>query len=245
MPQLTPPTRALLVLGAPRSGTTLLAAMLGCHPDVVMLNEDLRFSVSKIIGNRAVGNKVPIPTHMELSRKLTLFTRFLYKTRLMGLCRRLGLFNSFFPGSFYSIEDYLVVDGIKLVGIVRNPNDVISSMMRREKWSFDFALRNWARSVEILASLHERLKQNMAVITFEDLVSQPEPVMRRLSDFLGLDYDPQMLEGCLFNPIYPESAIRPDRANRANRDGTDYAVAQRQPAAHRMYLDLVSNGENH
>jgi len=59
----------LLVVGAPRSGTTLLAAMIGRHSEVAMLSEHLGFAVKDVISKPIAGNKLCIPNHIEIHEK--------------------------------------------------------------------------------------------------------------------------------------------------------------------------------
>jgi len=59
----------LLIIGAPRSGTTLLAAMIGAHSKVAMLIEDRFFSIKKLTGKEVLANKLCIPHQLEIDRK--------------------------------------------------------------------------------------------------------------------------------------------------------------------------------
>ena len=42
----------ILVLGAQDSGTSLLTAILGGHPEIAMLNEDLKGNITKVVGKK-------------------------------------------------------------------------------------------------------------------------------------------------------------------------------------------------
>ena len=48
----------LLLLGCQRSGTTLLAAMLGRHSEISMLFESVTDDTMKLIGKKYCGNKL-------------------------------------------------------------------------------------------------------------------------------------------------------------------------------------------
>jgi len=58
-----------LLLGASRGDTTILAAALGAHPDVAMLDQDMNGAFNKIIGGKIPGVKLCVPNHIELDKK--------------------------------------------------------------------------------------------------------------------------------------------------------------------------------
>ena len=51
----------LLLLGAPRSGTTLLATMISRHSEIAIINEDRSWATRRTLGKAAVGNKRCVP----------------------------------------------------------------------------------------------------------------------------------------------------------------------------------------
>jgi hypothetical protein len=51
----------LLVIGPPRSGTTLLAAILSCHSEICILMEEFRGSSRLILSKKIKGVKLCIP----------------------------------------------------------------------------------------------------------------------------------------------------------------------------------------
>lgn len=224
-------TRPLLILGAPRSGTTLLASMIGMHPEVAMLIEDLGWSITNLTGKTVVGNKLCIPNHIEMSRRAGLWERAL---------RRLGA-RVPGPSSLHSIEDYLELEGLRVLAILRDGNAVISSIMKRGGLGFDEACRRWRRAVDIVHELRELHPERVAVVTYEDLVAKPEAVMRRVAAFLGLEYEPSMLEGFRSNPIYPdETSIDASRAKRHEAEGIDFVLGERFPESWERYQRLVA-----
>lgn len=238
-----PVPQHVLILGAARSGTTLAASLLGHHPDAAVLNEDMRMGMRFVIGKKVVGNKILVPFEIAMSRKRGFWIRAFCRTGLLKAFQRVGLLTTFFPGSYYSIGDYLEIDGLKALLIVRDPDDVISSMIRRDaNWTASYATRNWVDAVEIMCLVRQRLGPRARVIVFEDLVTEPECVLRDVCAFVGLDFDPRMLDGCRFNPTYPETAIRPERAGRALREKLGYGVAESFPETHRKYLELAATG---
>jgi len=69
--------RYFLVIDPPRSRTTLLAAMLGCHTEIGILNEDVSGEwLRRILGKRVAGNKLCVPNQIQLKPKHPLAVRF-------------------------------------------------------------------------------------------------------------------------------------------------------------------------
>ena len=234
----------ILALGAPRSGTSLLASILGRHSEAAILYEDYGFCISKIVSKSYAGNKLCIPNQIELSekrRKLgSMVVNFLTAYTPLG-----GILGpKRYPYSYYSIEDYLELDNIRVVGIVRDGNDVVSSISSRGEQSVDTACAWWARAVDVLHQVQESHPAIVRIVSFEDLVVSTEQIAVALSQFLGWEYEPEMLEGYKYTPVYTgEEKIDPDRAHRSRRDKLSYDLEKRFPDSYRRYLEIMESRE--
>ncbi|MFP6585006.1 MAG: sulfotransferase [Candidatus Hydrogenedentota bacterium] len=93
---------------------------------------------------------------------------------------------------------YLLKHGTKVVIIVRDPRDVVSSVYRADAGHMGmhrpllFTLRAWRKNVAFLLGYESHA--NLCVVRFEDLVRAPDEELARLTDFLEL-------------PVYPEDAF--------------------------------------
>jgi len=222
-------TTHLLIIGPPRSGTTLLSTMISLHTDIAVLNEDKGWTMRQILGKRIVGNKRCIPNQIEIKKPGRLHFRFLKK---LGIAKE-------YQSSAYSIEDYLSLPNIKVIGLLRGGNDVISSVMSRSEKNFNGAAYRWCRAVEIIHELKRRYPDKVLVVSFEDLVLHPRANMERIAAFLDVDYQERMLEGPKYNPWYPEEGMNRAKVNRSERERIDFRLAQRFPAVHRQYQELM------
>ena len=222
--------RHLLIIGAPLTGTTLLATKINRHADIGVLNEDDGWAMRRLVGKHVVGNKRCIPNQIELKR------RGFFKLRLW---KNLGIMKEY-QSSEFSIEDYLTLPEIKVIGIIRNGNDSISSGMRRGRKSFHGAAYRWCRAVEIMHILAKRHPEIVLIVSFEDLVMHPKENMQRVATFLSVDYQERMLEGPMFNPWYPEAGMNPEKVNRSAKEKVDFNIEQKFPAFHAQYLDLLA-----
>ena len=193
----------LLVLGCQRSGTSLLAAMLGRHPEINMLYESTTTDVRKAIGKRYSGNKLLTWRQIRKTRRGSKFGDLLNRMANLDVSRRTKHHKiRVFPTSRMSIDDYLRLDA-SIIVITRPEEEVVRSITRRTGMSTRQAVREFQRSERELHTVADVALK----ITFSDLVNEPESVLQRICGFLDLDYDPRMLEGPAYNYVYPHSGI--------------------------------------
>lgn len=220
----------LLILGAARSGTTLLATMISRHSEICILNENKGWAMKQILGKRVVGNKRCVPNQIEMKRRSRFHFRFM---KTVGLAKE-------YQSSEYSIEDYLTLPSVKVIGLIRTGDDVVSSIMKRSKKSFRIAAHRWCRAIEVLYELAEAHPDIVLVISFEHLVKHSRANMERVAGFLGVDYEDRMLEGPKFNPWYAETGMNESKVGRASRENLDFELERRFPAVFRKYQALVA-----
>ena len=219
----------LLIIGAPRSGTTLLATMISRHTEIAILNEDKGWGMRRLLGKMIVGNKRCVPNQIEIKKPGRMHFRFL---KTIGLAKE-------YQSSEFSIEDYLTLPNAKVIGLIRGGNDVISSVMGRSEKEFRVASYRWCRSIEIIHELKTRFPELLLVVSFENLVLSPKPNMERIAAFLNVEYQDRMLEGPRYNPWYPEEGMNHEKVNRSQRENVDFKLAERFPATHQRYEELL------
>ena len=219
----------LLIIGAPRSGTTLLATMISRHTEIAILNEDKGWGMRQLLGKMIVGNKRCVPNQIEIKKPGRMHFRFL---KTIGLAKE-------YQSSKFSIEDYLTLPNAKVIGLIRGGNDVISSVMGRSEKKFRVASYRWCRSIEIIHELKTRFPELLLVVSFENLVLSPQPNMERIAAFLNVEYQDRMLEGPRYNPWYPEEGMNHEKVNRSQRENVDFKLSERFPATHRQYQELL------
>jgi len=230
----------LLILGAPRSGTSLLSSLLAKHDDIAVLYEDYGDSISKIIAKKYAANKLCIPNQIQLSTRRHKIRSMFFNFILRYQPFRSLLRNYRYPLSYMSIEDYLQLEGIKIVAIVRDGNDVVSSIMKRGiNKDFHDASKWWVKAIETLYTVWENNKNNVFLVTFDDMVSDSECVVKKLAEFLDVKYQEEMLEGYKYTPVYTgSSGIDASKARKKKSDAVDYKIKEKFPDAYNKYLKL-------
>ncbi len=198
----------VFILGMPRSGSSLLEQMLSRHPEIHALGErnDL-ISAAGAIQPPAPG-QLPIVTDLS---KLT-----------PDLCRRaaahtLQALNASRPAGVRYVIDkqpfnfvYVplmarLLPGCRVLHTLRDPRDnAVSYYMQwfsghhGQANSFDTIgryYRDYRRFIDACARLQPpELRPEMLDVRYEHVVTEPERVMREVHDFLGLEYDPAVLD---------------------------------------------------
>jgi Sulfotransferase family len=229
-PNPLPKRRHLLLIGAPRSGTTLLATMIGRHTDVGMVNEDVTGrAIRKVLGKQLTGNKLCVPNQIQLRR------RDFFAARLL---KRLGVIGEA-PKSKYCIRDYLELPNLKVIAIIRDGSASISSMMVRGGARLRKAARRWAEAIETIDEINRQYHERVLVVAFEDLLLQPEKTLRKICTFLNVNFQEPMLHGYEDNPSYPGVELDTKKANPKEKTTIDLQLPELMPAAYEKYRALV------
>ncbi|GAA5218521.1 sulfotransferase family protein [Corallincola platygyrae] len=231
----------LLIVGAPRSGTTMLASMVGSHPDVAMAIETSDMAFSRIVGKAVVGNKLCIPNQIDFAEKLSFNRRYRWRRTLRSLWQSASFSDvppdEFFAGSAYPLEKYLALPNLHVIGIIRHADDVLSSMLKRGGISEEKARHRWSRAIEIMAALEQKAPNNL-VINYNELLFSPKQQMERVADFLGVERCESMVEGYQSNPIYPDQKGIDTSKARELSAVSKFGVDSQSPEVWRQFLHL-------
>ncbi len=220
---MTPEFNQVFIGGVPRSGTTMLGAMLGAAPGCQVTPE----SQFKIEALRLIPDP-PAPSDWPI---LTGFLGKQRRFRCWGLDEarlRSAAVPSAYPAFLQIlVELYAQNNGrprpacwidhtpenlkyaatlaglfprARFIHLLRDPRAVAASMLAVD-WSqkqAHGAARSWLRQVACGLAAETALPGRVLRVRFEDLVTAPEPELRRICDFCGLDYDPAMAAGGKF-----------------------------------------------
>jgi hypothetical protein len=136
-----------------------------------------------------------------------------------------------------------LIPDAKIVFIIRDPRDHVLSM-RKANLGKNNTIRMailWREAMRDMIRIKEQKPQNSFIIKYEEMVAEPEKIMTKCFDFLGIDYLPSVLEfykqkDAYLNRFSPDRAERihpnlfqPIKAGRSNRwktemDKTDLAI---------------------
>ncbi len=184
--------KLVLILGLQRTGTTLLASMLGGHSEVNMLFESVGSDTTSLIGKKISANKLLVYRQIRLTQRAS---------RLGHLINR--IVNLDFKIKNISIKDYEKL-GCKFIIIERDEKSSIDSMMSRAKQSFAEAKNEYDKGTLILTKVKAL---DSHTISFLDLVNNTEITLKNICEFLEIDFEKRMLEGPKYNFVYPNEKV--------------------------------------
>ena len=209
--------RPIFVVGHPRSGTTLLASMLGRHTDIASTPETLymtegqfQLAPSFAIGADATARRMQrtrlrhLPFAQkdiadELARIGHLDAPAVFATLLSMFQRRQGksrvLEKS--PVHVRHIDELLSwFPDARILWIIRDGRACVSSLLHVEWASKDPTVlgRAWVRNMSFALASERRAAQSMMRISYERLVAEPEATIREAEAFVDVPHDPAVLD---------------------------------------------------
>lgn len=242
-------TDGVLIVGSPRSGTSLLTGMLAVHSEVAMGFEDFDFGCKGVIGKQVWGNKLTIPNEIRLDpdprkSQRDIWTRLEDAVRaFLGRPRRFSPWGYGYDPPFYkpprhrqiTIDTYVEKFNVHLVALIRNPDHVIESMQKRRGTSLRKAKRRFAGATRNVHKSQERYDK-VSIVRFKDLVEQPAGIMKLLCERFNINFERSMTEGFKAVPQYDFDKIDPSVAT---KQVPTYDFRCYDPEAYEMYKDLV------
>ena len=208
----------VFLVGCPRSGTTLLQALLGAHKDVASFPESQVF----IRGHRLRARLAP---GLVARRNLRRFAREvqagdLYKRRRLSLRqqtyhldliqllddltreRHKCLWIEKTPNHVLFIPEIRrLVPSSRFIHLIRDGRAVVASLYEvtrthphlwGESYALDRCVSEWNRAIAASSAAMETGEDGI-VINYEALTAQPAIEVRRLCKFLEMSYEPQIL----------------------------------------------------
>lgn len=188
------PRKLSFLVGFPRSGTTLLDTFLMGHPQVAVLEEE------QLVGK--AGRGVKIKDLPDKSLHWVKESRALYLRLLSQLTR--GSFKAIvvdkFPLDMASAPlIHAMFPGAPIVFMQRHPCDVVLSGFMQSFGLVNFgtiedAADYYDAMMSVWTNSKKALPLNTHDVVYEELVDDPEGTLRPLVDFLGLEWDNDVLD---------------------------------------------------
>ena len=210
--EVAPGVRPVLIVGMPRSGTSLVEQVIAAHPrahgrgELQALWNAGRWISERTgvpIDDRAYLASVTGELATEAGRRY--MARHVQAMQSAGLAHDAGnpaIVTDKMPGNMEHLHiAWQTLPGAKVVWCVRDPADVAFSC-----WATPFATDlAWSRDMELLSAYTRAHDRQLAfwrssglldvhVVKYESMVGDPEGEAKRLLAFLGLDWDASVLE---------------------------------------------------
>ena len=209
----------ILIIGAPRSGTTLLRRLLNAHPDIACPPETYLFTAAARFLNSepiADGGHLGVISGLsdsgfepnDVRQRLREFT-FGFLDDYAARQSKSRWVEKTASSVFHldRIED-LCGDHVTYVCVVRHGLDVACSMKEQADRSeaylseihayvqrfarpMEAFCHAWVDACQAIRSLAERRPEQVVTLRYEDLVQDPDRELTRVTQFAGTDWDSQ------------------------------------------------------
>lgn len=215
-------SRPIFVVGCGRSGTTLLRLMLNRHPEIAMFGESsafFRFGKYGPLDNHSELNRFVADWQLACERESP-HPQMMASPDLQA---KLSLASSYVQATSMVMEEFARLEGKRIWGektpahvhripliraaypkarfihITRDPRPVVNSSIatlgdgRFTPTNIYNSAKYWVRSEAAAESAHEATPGQVLMVKYEQLVQEPEAVVRNVCDFLGVTFVPEML----------------------------------------------------
>jgi len=193
-------SKAILIFGLPRSGSTLVEQILSAHPDVAGANE--LEDLNEVLGDESTRRRAQFPNWVPQATPddwARLGRDYLERTKRFRTTRPIvadkGLSNWRYVGALRAM-----LPGAKLVNCRRDPVENCLACFRQsfaKELGFTYDLAElaafWRDYDRMLRLWHQRFPGAILDLVHERLVADPETEIRALLDFCGLAFDPACL----------------------------------------------------
>jgi hypothetical protein len=192
----------IIIGGCEGSGTTMLVQTLNRHKNIAGYDETQLVRVLRSLDEQLFGNNSD-----TFSRYLSRFTS---KEELLASIR------AFIDGillkkvvdegkqrwaekspanCYYWLLWKKIFPEAKLIQVIRDGRDVVSSGMSYNYYSFEAGVKTWVRAIEQSRQVSTVFDRGHYLeVKFEDLVSRTERTMRSIIEFVEDEWDPAILE---------------------------------------------------
>ena len=201
--QIPQPAVPIFIVGMYRSGTSLLARMLGGHTHVGEAGETYSFDAQMQL---AADHAAPGQLDAELVRRAAAIDydeiARSYARQAQWLSRGRPMFTEKQPFNFWNVGFIAkALPQARILHLVRDPVDTCFSNLRTlfsGTAAFSYAQEELAgfylQYRRLMQHWHAVLPGNILDVRYDDLVEKPEEVVARVAAHCGLEYQPAMLD---------------------------------------------------
>jgi len=212
----------IFIVGCPRSGTTLLQSLLAAHPQIFSCPETHFFPNTVGSGWRKYLGIASSKARQKLCEFLKEIGQEKMEGLLPSRCFMVRHYVNVFVAildelteregkniwvektpqhlHYIDVVEKCIPDA-KFIHLVRNGKDVVASLYDvthryPESWggprSIEQCVRRWNTDVKI--TQRYVTAPNHIVVRYEDLVQDPKTTMKKICDFIGVEFTPMMIE---------------------------------------------------
>lgn len=199
-PMADNPTRIpVLIVGMPRTGTTLVEQVLASHPNVIGAGELEELQMLARAMPEIIGTETPYPQCVEeLSSEVTNHLSNWYTERMITKAGDATRITDKMPLNFLHLGlASLLLPNTRVIHCRRSPMDTALScyfMHFKESHAFSTNLewlgKFYVQYERLMEHWHKVLPLPILDVQYEEMVHYPDETMRRIVDFVGLPWHP-------------------------------------------------------
>ncbi len=191
----------IIIMGAPRSGTTYLQALISQHPNIFITRETRIFFWafrSAVNLPRDPKQRFIHSYREEFEAAIIPWTRSFITDFYRDIGKGAFFWGDKYPN--YAANSHLLqfirrlYPGTKFIHLVRDGRDVAASLLQMrwaEEYGFEGAHKNWVRSVVNASEFGRELPAGQYIeVRYEDLVTDGHRVVEELLEFIGAHVHP-------------------------------------------------------
>ena len=206
--------KRIFLVGAPRSGTTILQSLLAAHPEIIsfpeskffhyLLYEDFAANLSTRLASflRDEINRPELlndfDDNQNVENKASWFVRILDS---LAMEENKSIWLEKTPEHLYFIEDIQsLIPDAKFIHILRNGMDTIASMYEATRnftdlwggvWDLEHCIERWK---DAMLTSHKYVDNSRHILVkYEELIDNKNVVLADICNFIGIEYDAAML----------------------------------------------------
>lgn len=191
----------IIIVGMPRSGTTLTEQIISSHPKIIGAGEVVFWGKSSSALPLRIGSKAPYPECIaDLSITQAADIAYIYEStlsKIAGPKTNAKHITDKMPHNFLNLGLIaLLFPHAKIIHTKRNPIDTCLSIFFQNfnsSHSYAFNLENlghhYKQYERIMRHWHEVLPGRIMDIHYEDTISDPEYWSRKLIEHIGVEWD--------------------------------------------------------
>ncbi|MFM1843678.1 MAG: hypothetical protein RLZZ490_2421 [Cyanobacteriota bacterium] len=193
----------VFLVGAHRSGTTLLRLMINSHPQIhfpgesefitKLMTDDCNLPKIEDYHDFLRFNRIFLDRHLTLDKNLS-FTDLVNDFLTQQNEHNLPIYGTTVHVKFYCLAK--LWPQAKFIYLYRDPRDVAKSFVQLG-WSGNtwYGVEGWLKAEEYLTRLKARIApEQLLEVAYEDLIKNPSEILTSICHFIGIDFSERMFD---------------------------------------------------
>ncbi|WP_339670663.1 sulfotransferase [Dasania marina] len=196
----------IFIVGMPRTGTTMIERILGCHSEVVAVGELDDFSREMINGIKTFAKGKPIRKELMVEASLNIDFKSVGEHYVNGANQVAGSSNRYFvdklPFNFlYCGLINRALPNAKIIHMTRDPMDTCYAVYKTlfgQAYPFSYDLDELATYYiayrKLMDHWHKVMPGKILNVCYEDVIDSPELEAKKMLEYCQLPWQPECLD---------------------------------------------------